>query len=157
MSLVSAKEILLNNKVGKAIEIAILALSSVYFVGFVLFDTQSIGLPDLYPKPENFEAIFDGIIWAIFVVMIPDLTIKYLRSENWKKFLRNYWIDVMFFVLIPLFAWLRILKVLQFVNQLKTFNIVKSLLKVIYDVRQVLIPLLLGYRLIRKFQEKRKK
>lgn len=154
--MIPAKEILLNHKVGTAIEVAILILSSVYFVGFVLFDTEAIGLPNLYPKPANFEAIFDEIIWTIFLVMIPDLTIKYLHSENWKKFLRNYWIDVAFFVLIPLFAWLRILRVLQFVRHLETIKIVKSLLKVIYEGKQVLIPILLGYRLIRKFQKQKK-
>jgi len=156
LEFIKIKEILLNKKTEKAIEYSILILSSVYFVGFILFDTHSIGLPDILPKPENFDLYFDGLLWAIFVVMIPDLSIKYLKSENWKVFFKKNWIDVMFFVLIPLFAWLRVLKIFQIANQLKVVKLVKSLLKVIYEGKKVLIPILFGYRLIRILNKKHK-
>lgn len=149
-----ANKVLLNKKFEKIIEYLILVLSSVYFVGFILFDTNSIGLENILPKPANFDLYFDTILWSIFVTMIPDLSIKYIKSENWKKFLRKNWIDISFFILIPLFAWLRILKVLQFANQLKVLKIVKSLLKVIYEGNRVLVPLLFGYRLIQKLSKK---
>jgi hypothetical protein len=149
-----ANKVLLNKKFEKIIEYLILILSSVYFVGFILFDTNSIGLENILPKPANFDLYFDTILWSIFVTMIPDLSIKYIKSENWKKFLRKNWIDISFFILIPLFAWLRILKVLQFANQLKVLKIVKSLLKVIYEGNRVLVPLLFGYRLIQKLGKK---
>lgn len=151
---VKIKEFLLNKKTEKAIEYSILILSSVYFVGFILFDTHSIGLHDILPKPENFDLYFDGLLWAIFVVMIPDLLIKYLKSKNWKVFFKKNWIDVLFFILIPLFAWLRVLKIFQIANQLKVVKLLKSLLKVIYEGKKVLIPVLFGYRLIRLLNKK---
>jgi len=127
----------------------------VYFVLFILYDTHSIGFDDILPKFENFDFIFDVVLWSIFVVMIPDLIIKYLHADNWKKFLRKNWIDIAFFILIPLFAGLRALKILQFASQLKSIKMLKSLLKVIYEGKKVLVPILLGYRLVKYFRNRR--
>lgn len=151
------KEVLLNKKSEKLVEYSILSLSMVYFVLFILFDTHSMGIDDLLPKFENFDIYFDIILWSIFVVMIPDLMIKYLHSENWKVFLKKNWIDILFFVLIPLFAGLRALKILQFATQLKSIKMLKSLLKVIYEGKKVLVPVLLGYRLIRILSKRRER
>ena len=142
-------KILLKKKTEKVIEYTILILSMTYFVGFILFDTHTIGLPDMYPKPPNFDIYFDILLWTIFTAMIPDLLIKYIKSENWRAFLKKNWIDVMFFILIPLFAFLRVLKIFQIAHQLKFIKIIKSLLKVIYEGNKVLVPVILSYRLIR--------
>ena len=152
---IQIKEIFLNKKFEKSVEYTILGLSMVYFVLFIAYDTHSIGFDDILPKFENFDVIFDAVLWSIFVVMIPDLIIKYLHAENWKKFLRKNWIDIAFFVLIPLFAGLRALKILQFASQLKSIKMLKSLLKVIYEGKKVLVPILLGYRLVKYFRNRR--
>ena len=149
------KELFLDKKFEKSVEYSILGLSMVYFVMFVLYDTNSIGIDDLLPKFENFYFYFDVILWSIFVVMIPDLIIKYLHAENWKVFLRKNWIDISFFILIPLFAGLRALKILQFATQIKSIKMLKSLLKVLYEGKKVLVPILLGYRLVIHFRDKR--
>ncbi len=146
---VKIKEFLLNKKFEKSVEYTILGLSMVYFVLFIVYDTHSIGIDDLLPKFENFDLYFEIVLWSIFVAMIPDLMIKYLKAENWKMFLKKNWIDIAFFILIPLFAGLRALKILQFASQLKSIKMLKSLLKVLYEGKKVLIPILLGYRLIR--------
>ena len=151
------KELFLKKKFEKSVEYTILGLTMVYFVLFIVYDTHSIGIDDLLPKFENFDFYFDVILWSIFVVMIPDLMIKYLKAENWKKFLRKNWIDVAFFILIPLFAGLRALKILQFATQIKSIKMLKSLLKVIYEGKKVLIPILLGVRLIRIFRQRQEK
>jgi hypothetical protein len=152
---IKIKEIFLNKKFEKSVEYTILGLSMVYFVLFILYDTHSIGFDDILPKFENFDFIFDVVLWSIFVVMIPDLIIKYLHADNWKKFLRKNWIDIAFFILIPLFAGLRALKILQFASQLKSIKMLKSLLKVIYEGKKVLVPILLGYRLVKYFRNRR--
>jgi hypothetical protein len=150
------KQLFLNKKFEKSVEYSILGLSMVYFVLFIVYDTHSIGFDDILPKFENFDFYFDVVLWSIFVVMIPDLIIKYLKADNWKVFLKKNWIDIAFFILIPLFAGLRALKVLQFASQLKSIKMLKSLLKVLYEGKKVLVPVLLGYKLIQLITKRRK-
>lgn len=157
MSESKVKQFFLNHKLEKSVEYTILGLSMVYFVLFILYDTHSIGIDDLYPKFENFDFYFDVILWSIFVVMIPDLITKYFKAENWKVFLKKNWIDISFFILIPLFAGLRALKILQFASQLKSIKMLKSILKVLYEGKKVLVPVLLGYKLIQVFNKKRER
>ena len=150
------KQLFLNKKFEKSVEYTILGLSMVYFVLFIVYDTHSIGFDDILPKFENFDFYFDVVLWSIFVVMIPDLIIKYFKADNWKVFLKKNWIDISFFILIPLFAGLRALKILQFASQLKSIKMLKSLLKVLYEGKKVLVPVLLGYKLIQLITKRRK-
>jgi hypothetical protein len=150
------KQLFLNKKFEKSVEYSILGLSMVYFVLFIVYDTHSIGFDDILPKFENFDFYFDVVLWSIFVVMIPDLIIKYFKADNWKVFLKKNWIDISFFILIPLFAGLRALKILQFASQLKSIKMLKSLLKVLYEGKKVLVPVLLGYKLIQLITKRRK-
>ena len=150
------KQLFLNKKFEKSVEYTILGLSMVYFVLFIVYDTHSIGFDDILPKFENFNFYFDLVLWSIFVVMIPDLIIKYFKADNWKVFLKKNWIDISFFILIPLFAGLRALKILQFASQLKSIKMLKSLLKVLYEGKKVLVPVLLGYKLIQLITKRRK-
>jgi hypothetical protein len=150
------KQLFLNKKFEKSVEYTILGLSMVYFVLFIVYDTHSIGFDDILPKFENFDFYFDLVLWSIFVVMIPDLITKYFKADNWKVFLKKNWIDISFFILIPLFAGLRALKILQFASQLKSIKMLKSLLKVLYEGKKVLVPVLLGYKLIQLITKRRK-
>ena len=150
------KQLFLNKKFEKSVEYTILGLSMVYFVLFIVYDTHSIGFDDILPKFENFNFYFDLVLWSIFVVMIPDLITKYFKADNWKVFLKKNWIDISFFILIPLFAGLRALKILQFASQLKSIKMLKSLLKVLYEGKKVLVPVLLGYKLIQLITKRRK-
>ena|GEM_PF-2082863 len=150
------KQLFLKKKFEKSVEYTILGLSMVYFVLFIVYDTHSIGFDDILPKFENFDFYFDVVLWSIFVVMIPDLIIKYFKADNWKVFLKKNWIDISFFILIPLFAGLRALKILQFASQLKSIKMLKSLLKVLYEGKKVLVPVLLGYKLIQLITKRRK-
>jgi hypothetical protein len=150
------KQLFLKKKFEKSVEYTILGLSMVYFVLFIVYDTHSIGFDDILPKFENFDFYFDVVLWSIFVVMIPDLIIKYFKADNWKVFLKKNWIDISFFILIPLFAGLRALKILQFASQLKSIKMLKSLLKVLYEGKKVLVPVLLGYKLIQLITTRRK-
>ena len=150
------KQLFLNKKFEKSVEYTILGLSMVYFVLFIVYDTHSIGFDDILPKFENFDFYFDVVLWSIFVVMIPDLITKYFKADNWKVFLKKNWIDISFFILIPLFAGLRALKILQFASQLKSIKMLKSLLKVLYEGKKVLVPVLLGYKLIQLITKRRK-
>ena len=146
---------LLNEKTEKILEYTIFALSAVYFVALMLFDTHTMGSHDILQKPPHYDLYFDGLLWAIFIVMIPDIFIKYVKSENWKVFLKKNWIDVLFFVMIPLFAGLRILKVLQLLRHLKTAKTAKSFLKVIYGGKKVLGSTVWVFRLIQIINRKR--
>ena len=150
------KQLFLKKKFEKSVEYTILGLSMVYFVLFIVYDTHSIGFDDILPKFENFDFYLDVVLWSIFVVMIPDLIIKYFKADNWKVFLKKNWIDISFFILIPLFAGLRALKILQFASQLKSIKMLKSLLKVLYEGKKVLVPVLLGYKLIQLITKRRK-
>lgn len=145
------------SKPGQITEYLILILSVLYFGFFILYDLDSLGLQNLLPKPVDFDFWDNLLMWGIFAVMLPDLFIKYRESENWKKFLKSYWIDISFLILIPLFAWLRVLKVVQVGRQVKTMHGISVILKVLYEGRKAIGPILLSYRLfkwIRKRQHK---
>ncbi len=148
---------IITSKAGQITEYLILILSVLYFGFFVAYDLESIGLQNLLSHPTHFEFYDNLLMWGIFVVMLPDLFFKYRESENWKKFLKSYWIDISFLILIPLFAWLRVLKVVQVGRQVKTLHGLSVILKVFYEGRRSLGPIILSYRLFKWIRRRQKR
>jgi len=96
-------------------------------------------LMDMTPY-ENYILWFEGVIFGIF---LSDLIILYRRCDNFKDFMRKYWIDVI--ATIPLGQAFRLAKFLRFFRILKTLKIFKSvkLIKALESIRLVHIDRIL--------------
>ncbi|WP_371504283.1 hypothetical protein [Nitrosopumilus adriaticus] len=91
---------------------------AVFFVGFLAFDTDLLGIEDpIIEFPEQLETPWDVLSWIIWMVFAADVIFKYRSSANWKEFLKKHWFDIV--LLIPFFRILRLLRLLRLLKTLK--------------------------------------
>lgn len=108
----------------KVLDLIILVLVSLFFIGLLAFEYNSLGLENpLLSIPNEFEAFFEFLIWPIIVLLVLDLIIKYRTIKNPKKFVKKYWIDIIMLALIPVFSIFKFFKIgLSAIKQLKTIK-----------------------------------
>jgi len=97
-------------------------LQQLFFIGILAFDYSIFGLSEpLIPIPYEWKFFFDIMIWLLVSLLMIDLTLKYKKTKNPKKFIKKYWIDILMLILIPVFSVFKSLKIgLSIVKQLKT-------------------------------------
>jgi len=61
------------------------------------------------------EITFEIILGLLSFELIP----KYLKIRNWKKFLKQYWLDIAMVVLIPMFAEIKVFKAITLAKKIK--------------------------------------
>ncbi len=108
----------------KVLDLIILVLVSLFFIGLLAFEYHSLGLENpLLSIPNEFEEFFEFLIWPIIVLLTLDLIIKYRTIKNPKKFVKKYWIDIIMLILIPVFSIFKFFKIgLSMIKQLKTIK-----------------------------------
>ena len=108
----------------KVLDLIILVLVSLFFIGLLAFEYPSLGLENpLLPIPNEFKEFFEFLIWPIIVLLIIDLIFKYRAIKNPKKFVKKYWIDIIMLILIPVFSIFKFFKIgLSAIKQLKTIK-----------------------------------
>jgi hypothetical protein len=106
----------------KILDLTILAIATTFFIGILAFDYSIFGLSEpLIPIPYEWKFFFDIMIWLLVSLLMIDLTLKYKKTKNPKKFIKKYWIDILMLILIPVFSVFKSLKIgLSIVKQLKT-------------------------------------
>ena len=109
----------------KVLDLIILVLVSLFFIGLLAFEYPSLGLENpLLPIPNEFKEFFEFLIWPILILLTLDLVLKYRKINNPKKFVKKYWIDILMLTLIPIFSIFKFLKIgLSLLKQLKTIKI----------------------------------
>lgn len=107
----------------KIADIVVLGLLIIFFVGFLAFDYELLGIRDpLVRFPHEGKQYFEAIPWIIFGVLVFDLYLKYIIvGRNLKLFFKHYWLDVSMAALIPILLPLKFIKV-----TLKLFKAVKA-------------------------------
>ena len=71
--------------------------------------------------PYEWKFFFDVLIWPLVALLIIDLALKYKKTNDIKKSIKKYWIDIAMLVLIPIFSVFKSLKIgICTVFQLKT-------------------------------------
>lgn len=102
----------------------ILVLTSLFFIGLLAFEYHVFGLENqILPISYEFKEFFEFLIWPILTLLMLDLILKYRKINNPKKFVKKYWIDILMFVLIPIFSIFKFLKIgLSLIKQLKTIK-----------------------------------
>src|SRR5918994_4667804 len=107
----------------KIVDIVVLGLLVIFFVGFLAFDYELIGLHNSFLRiPHESKQYFETIPWIIFGVLVFDLYLKYIIiGKNLKFFFKHYWLDVSMAALIPILLPLKFVKV-----TLKMFKAAKA-------------------------------
>ena len=108
----------------KILDMIILVLTSLFFIGLLAFEYHSFGLETpILPIPDQFKEFLEFLIWPILALLTLDLILKYRKIKNPKKFVKKYWIDILMLALIPIFSVFKFLKIgLGVIKQLKTIK-----------------------------------
>ena len=108
----------------KFLDLIILVIVMVFFVGILSFEYSIFGLQNpVIPISSEWKPFFDILIYPIVALLAVDLTLKYRKEKNPKKFVKKYWIDIIMLVLIPVFSIFKFFKVgLSITKQLKTLK-----------------------------------
>ena len=78
---------------------------------------------------------FDILIWPIVVLLTFDLVLKYRKTNDPKKFVKKYWIDIAMLTMIPIFSSFKFFKLgLSVVKKLKA---AKMGAKVIHKTKKI--------------------
>ncbi|MEK6930725.1 MAG: hypothetical protein AABZ37_00935, partial [Thermoproteota archaeon] len=80
----------------KILDLVILALSLLFFIGLLAFEYHVFGLENpILSIPDEFKEFFEFLIWPILILLTLDLILKYRKIKNPKKFVKKYWIDIL--------------------------------------------------------------
>ena len=125
----------------KVVDITVLCLLVIFFVGFLAFDYELLGFHGpLVAIPHGSEQYFEVIPWIIFGVLLFDLYLKYIIvGRNLKLLFKQHWLDISMAALIPILLPLKFIKV-----TLKIFKAVKATkfgYKVFQKIKKVFIQL----------------
>ena len=119
----------------KILDIVLLAMATIYFVGFISFHPESIFLKEApYHIPHQYENHFEILLWIFFGLLVLDLYLKYKKLNNWKLFLKKHWHEIILLILIPFLTVFKIAKIS--VKLVKTLKASKSGFKVFYKAKK---------------------
>lgn len=112
-------------KIFKILDLMILVLVTLFFVGMLSFEYNTLGLQQpIVSIPVEWKYLFDVLIWPIITLLILDLSLKYRKTNDPKKFVKKYWIDIAMLILIPVFSAFKFFKLgLSIVKKLKAAKI----------------------------------
>lgn len=101
-----------NLNLSKILDLAILGIILLFFIGIIGFEYGIIGFSEpLLPIPVEWKPFFDILIFPLGVLLVADLVVKYRTVNDPKKFVKKYWIDITMLALIPVFSTFKFLKV----------------------------------------------
>jgi predicted small integral membrane protein len=120
----------------KILDVIILVLSILFFIGLLAFEYHSFGLEHpILPIPDKFKDFFEFLIWPIIVLLTLDLVIKYRKINDPKKFAKKHWIDIVMLALIPVFFIFKFLKI--GINIVKQFKTAKMGAKIFHKTKKI--------------------
>jgi hypothetical protein len=120
----------------KILDLMILVLVSVFFVGMLGSDFPILGIEQpILPIPVEWKIFIDSLIYPIIILLFIDLILKYRKTNDRKKFVKKYWIDILMLILIPIFSTFKFLNLgLGIVKKLKT---VKMGVKIVDKTKKI--------------------
>lgn len=91
-----------------------------YFTLLVLLDHEMIGLEEpIVDVPIWVKSFHEIVLYLMIALLSFELLIKYMKIGNVKIFLKKHWHDVALLVLIPVFSFVKIFKILAIVKKIK--------------------------------------
>ena len=123
-------------QVSKILDLVILILVTLFLVGLLGHKSDELGLREpIIPISDDLIFFFDILIWPIIILLVFDLALKYRKTNDPKKFVKKYWIDITMLALIPIFSSFKFFKLgLSVVKKLKA---VKMGVKVIHKTKKI--------------------
>jgi hypothetical protein len=120
----------------KILDLMILGLVSVFFVGMLGSDFPILGIEQpILPIPVEWKIFIDSLIYPIIILLFIDLILKYRKTNDRKKFVKKYWIDIVMLILIPIFSTFKFLNLgLGIVKKLKT---AKMGVKIVHKTKKI--------------------
>ena len=89
----------------KILDLAILILVSIFFIGMLGSDFPTLGIDKpILPISNEWKTFIDSLIYAIVVLLAIDLALKYRKTDDRKEFVKRYWIDILMLIMIPIFS-----------------------------------------------------
>jgi hypothetical protein len=129
------KDMAEKNALAKSLDFVLLAMASVYFVGFVSYHPESLLLKEApYHIPHEYEIYFEILLWVFFGLLVLDLYLKYKKLNDWKLFLKKHWHEVLMVFLIPFLSAFKIAKIS--VKLVKTLKASKNGFKIFYKAKK---------------------
>ena len=106
----------------KILDLTILILVSVFFIGMLGSDFPTLGIDKpILSISDEWKTSIDSLIYPIIVLLAMDLALKYRKTNDRKKFVKKYWIDILMLILIQIFSTFKFLNLgLGIVKKLKT-------------------------------------
>jgi hypothetical protein len=85
-------------------DLSIFCLLILFFIGFLVYDYEVIGLHEPFIHiPKDYKIYFEILPWILFSLLVTDLVLKYKLTEgNVRYFLQKYWTDILVTVLLPI-------------------------------------------------------
>lgn len=109
-----------NEKFVALLEYIILVLVVFYFTILALSEYRLLGLSEpIILIPDWLITVNQNILWLILSLLSLELVLKYFKISDSKKFLKKYWMDITMLVLIPVFAGVKIFKVIKLAKKIK--------------------------------------
>jgi len=103
-----------------SLEYSILFLVVFYFVVLLFSEYQVFGLEfPIIEIPQQLKQINEIVLYVMLSLLAFELLLKYMKVEDWKIFLKKYWLDVVMVILIPVFSGIKILKALKLAKKVK--------------------------------------
>lgn len=120
----------------KILDLIILALASLFFVGMLGSTFPGLNLDEpIISMPEELVTFLDFLIFPLIALLIMDLVLKYRKTKNLKMFVKKYWIDIFMLGLIPVFSIIKFFEIgLTIIEQLKTIKIGA---KILHKIKKV--------------------
>lgn len=108
--------------ISKFIDVGVLTLLVIFFVGFIAFDHEYIGIHEhILILPHDTEPYFDAIPLIIFGLLAIDLYLKYrILDSTPREFVKHYWLDLIMAMSIPILLPLKFISV-----TLRLFKLIK--------------------------------
>lgn len=109
-----------HDKFIKGLEYSILVSVFSYFILLILHDHEMIGLHEpIVDVPVWTKTLNEVILYIMISLLSFELLIKYLKIGNARIFFKKHWHDIALVVLIPVFAFAKIFKVLGIAKKIK--------------------------------------
>jgi hypothetical protein len=93
-------------------DLSIFGLLILFFIGFIVYDYELIGMKEPFIHlPDGFKIFFEILPWLLFLLLVIDLILKYKLAEGrLEYFLKKYWTDILLTILLPFLFPLKFFK-----------------------------------------------
>ncbi|AFU60445.1 hypothetical protein Ngar_c35320 [Candidatus Nitrososphaera gargensis Ga9.2] len=82
--------------ISKILDLAVLGLLVVFFIGVLAFEVAYFGLSEpIIPIPHEAEPYFEVLPWVILGLLMADIYVKYVKlGSDWRALVRQHWPDI---------------------------------------------------------------